>query len=107
LRRVLSTKDIWVSWSPNGSWLAVCCGDGRVGAIHPNGTGYRRLADATFWTLGTPAWSPDSKRVAFSRGEPKSLFSDIWVAGLDGGEVRITDGEHINLSPVWRPHPRK
>jgi TolB protein len=62
----------------------------------------------------SPSWSPDGKQLVFAtvldptqagkktaagqtRGE-----QDIWIVSADGGDRRrITDGNGINLSPVW------
>jgi TolB protein len=57
----------------------------------------------------SPAWSPDGKRLVFAtildparsnghrRGE-----QDIWSINADGGDRRrLTDGNGVNLSPVW------
>ncbi len=63
--------------------------------------------------VGSPAWSPDDKLVAFMLNNQQFLTgenigniapSSIWVARADGGAaVRITDATHLNTSPVWTP----
>jgi serine/threonine protein kinase/Tol biopolymer transport system component len=63
--------------------------------------------------VGSPAWSPDDKLVAFTLNSLQFLLgenigniapSSIWVVRADGGEpVRITDATHLNTSPVWTP----
>ncbi|MDP9176143.1 MAG: protein kinase [Gemmatimonadota bacterium] len=63
--------------------------------------------------VGSPAWSPDDKLVAFTLNNLQFLSgenignlapSSIWVVRADGGEaVRITDATHLNTSPVWTP----
>ena len=52
-----------------------------------------------------PAWSPDSKRIAFSRARGGiadfSLF-DIWVIDADGGGARrVTEDVGRATSPAW------
>jgi TolB protein len=60
----------------------------------------------------SPGWSPDGKRLVFAtiidpsrnhggvthrRGE-----QDIWTVNADGSDRRrLTDGNGVNLSPVW------
>ncbi len=55
-----------------------------------------------------PAWSPDGRRIAFSRmriGVADFYVSDLWVINADGGQAhRLT--EHIGraISPAWSPN---
>ena len=47
-----------------------------------------------------PAWSPDSEKIAFSRGAP----TDIFVLELASEELqRLTDGAGQDTLPVWLP----
>jgi TolB protein len=56
-----------------------------------------------------PAWSPDGRRIAFGtivdpdeHGDDRPTFSDIWIVNADGtGRVNLTNGESLNLFPVW------
>jgi TolB protein len=57
----------------------------------------------------SPAWSPDGRRLVFatildpakSDGHRKGE-QDIWTINADGGDRRrLTDGNGVNLSPVW------
>ncbi len=54
-----------------------------------------------------PAWSPDARRLAFSRvraGRLDCRPSDIWVWEVPHGEPRrITDGVEGATSPSWSP----
>ena len=54
-----------------------------------------------------PSWSPDGKRIAFSRarnGIADFSVSDIWVANADGGNARrITENVGRATSPTWSP----
>jgi dipeptidyl aminopeptidase/acylaminoacyl peptidase len=110
LRRVAADTET-VSWSPNGSWLALCCEDG-VAVVHPDGSGYRRLAviDFALWSYGGVSWASDSRRLTFVKGERAyPLTSDVWVASVDGDARRITDGwrgGYRNLRAIWRPGAR-
>jgi Tol biopolymer transport system component len=57
----------------------------------------------------SPAWSPDSRRIAYVQGWPGSIGSftnfegsTIWIADGDGGaRVRVTSAEFSELSPTW------
>jgi TolB protein len=62
----------------------------------------------------SPSWSPDGKQLVFATvldpnspakktaAGPTRGEQDIWIVSAEGGERRrITDGNGINLSPVW------
>jgi TolB protein len=75
--------------------------------------GNRRIVPETANGDGTatPAWSPDDKLIAFTRGNINYFFGEnignlaptsVWVVRSDGGNpVRITDNTHLNASPVF------
>ena len=56
---------------------------------------------------GTPAWSPDGERIAFSYGSNGFLGDvvDIYLINLSGeNRVNLTQGQHQrNLFPAWSP----
>src|SRR5213595_2140797 len=77
---------------------------GQATARHPF-----RLAD---WyrvtTVGSPATSPDGKRVAFTvttvREAENKRHSEVWVAPLAGGEpTRYTSPSTESTAPRWSP----
>ena len=49
-----------------------------------------------------PAWSPDSKQVAFQSDQSGNL--DVWVVPSDGGQARrLTDSFANDCFPAWSP----
>jgi serine/threonine protein kinase len=100
------------SWSNAGDRIAC----GKIGSGVLVITGPRgenpRIVPSTGEVL-IPAWSPDDKLIAFSRGNPRFLAGDnignfapssIWVVRADGGNpVRLTTDTHLNTSPAWTP----
>jgi dipeptidyl aminopeptidase/acylaminoacyl peptidase len=63
------------------------------------------------WDDGTPAWSSDGSRIAFSsaRHEERDYdqVSDIWTVSAEGGEPRrLTPGRGPSNNPAWSPDGR-
>jgi serine/threonine-protein kinase len=50
---------------------------------------------------GTPFWSPDGRRVAFTSGAPGSLF--VQPADGSGSAEQLTDNEHRRVLNSWSP----
>ncbi|WP_230972012.1 hypothetical protein [Burkholderia pseudomultivorans] len=71
------------SWSPDGKWLALSSDIGTdwrghnlpvgwertqessIYIIHPDGSGWRKVAGAPGFADGSPSWSPDGKHIVF------------------------------------------
>ena len=79
--------------------------------IGPNGEDRIALTDAGGVGAFAPAWSQDGKLIAYAQGNGGFLSgtdigniapSSIWVMKAGGGTpVRVTQGTHLNTSPVW------
>ena len=70
-----------------------------IDVVNADGTGARRL---TKRTDASPAWSLDSKRIAFIRVEDEQ--GDLWVMSMDGnGQRRLVPPTRYANSPQWRP----
>jgi Tol biopolymer transport system component len=87
------------------NWYAVC-------VMKSDGTDKRRLTDRL--TTTDPAWSPDGRRIAFTRNEDVGEFTtftddDVFVMDADGGHVRRLSPEVDGRSsgqPAWSPDGR-
>jgi stage II sporulation SpoD-like protein/WD40 repeat protein len=61
--------------------------------------------------LGTPAWSPDGKTLAFARrptGNGSSAAGDIWLVRTDGTDLRplaLTPADE--RAPIWSPNGQR
>ncbi|MGZ7079770.1 MAG: TolB family protein, partial [Thermoanaerobaculia bacterium] len=54
--------------------------------------------------IGEPRFSPDGRRIAFSRFDQKKGASDIWIVDVARGiRSRITGGLADHVSPAWSP----
>ena len=82
--------------------------DGRrrhVWVVDITGGEPRRLTEGD-WDDAQPAWSPDSREIAFvsnrTEDRERNIVVDIWVATVDGGATRrITDELGSYGNPSW------
>jgi eukaryotic-like serine/threonine-protein kinase len=74
-------------------------------AIHPDGTGLRRLTNDEFKDR-QPRWSPDGQRIAFYSNRGGKY--EIWTLRADGSELEraaVTPGRQA-YHPIWSPDGR-
>jgi dipeptidyl aminopeptidase/acylaminoacyl peptidase len=62
-------------------------------------------------TVHSPAWSPDSRALAFAanshqRDEYSYERADLWVVSVTGDTKRLTDDAYNYSSPCWSPDGR-
>jgi len=86
----------------------------RIYVMNADGSGQRRLTPAATKDADYPAWSPDGRKVAFSRdgaftSADGTAYAQIYVMNGDGsGQRKLTrpdDGSQF--SPAWSPDGRK
>jgi Tol biopolymer transport system component len=119
-------------WSPNGSQVVFSSGQALDGtdAANPNGvdniwvmnadgTGAKALTQLTASGIDcfSPAWSPDSAKIAFAcnralDGSNASLLAtNIWVMNADGGAAapltKLTASDVISFGSQWSPNGSK
>jgi len=89
-------------WSPDGSRIAFLSDDGtgmNVYWVPPTGGARRKIAQThlqyldrftSIGAVGSQPWSPDGRRVVFSRLEPTNSVA-LWTADIESGqEARLT-----------------
>ena len=89
-------------WSPDGSRIAFLSDDGtgmNVYWVPPTGGARRKIAQThlqyldrftSIAALGSQPWSPDGRRLVFSRLEPTNSVA-LWTADIESGqEARLT-----------------
>jgi YD repeat-containing protein len=106
------SDDLAPAWSPDNRWIAfVGDREGSVGIylVPPLGGDERLLVDTGFepldeaqFAIGPNPWSPDGKRLTFSRkGNGRA---EVWTVDLEtGAETKISkpDPGEMDVVPVW------
>jgi len=83
------THRCWLSWSPDGSRIAVAH-DGLLELIDPEGGNRSTLVELT--AIVQPTWSPDGERIAFQ-------------VVSDGRSLYVIDRDGSNLTDLLGPAP--
>jgi Tol biopolymer transport system component len=78
--------------------------DGQIHLVNPDGSGLVRLTDGP--NDADPAWSPDGRRIAFSRQRaqpPGTSVRDIFIMNADGSNVVQRTNDYWSELPAWSP----
>jgi TolB protein len=72
--------------------------------MNADGSHLRQVTKGTL-SEGTPAWSPNGKRIAFSSA--RTGYEQIWVISANGGPLRrISRRTTSCVDPAWSPNGR-
>jgi Tol biopolymer transport system component len=89
-----------LSWSPDGSQIALCAG-GRIEVVDIPGRERVRLTEPGSYD---PTWSPDGTEIAFD--SKRSGRPDIYRMNADGSsQTNLTNSPANDFAPAWQPSP--
>ena len=106
-------------WSPDGSRIAFASyrfsfgggdpdEDAEISVMNSDGTQRSNLTDSSAYE-GSPAFSPNGKRIAFSKysfSRTEGESAEIFVMRADGTrEKKLTDTRAYEWGPNWQPIP--
>jgi Tol biopolymer transport system component len=91
----------WADWSPDGTQIVFASkrdGNVEIYVADADGSNQRRLTDNRQLDY-FPAWSPDGRRIAFSRVETKQIY----VMNADGSDQQQLTHQRNAENPSWSP----
>jgi Tol biopolymer transport system component len=109
-----ATDDIQPAWSATTRDIAFSRGtvDGAsnfvstIWVMHSDGSGAHALAAPAGTSNFRPTWSPNGKRIAFSRTNG-GMTGSVWVMNADGTDQhQLTAGIALDDYPAWSPDGR-
>ena len=85
----------------------VFCVDGDIFVMNDDGSRRRRLTYNTTASDDSPRWSPDGKRIAFTRVMDKTqsqTTAEVFIMNADGTDPqRLTYNNVLDTDPSWSP----
>ncbi|MCA1619195.1 MAG: DPP IV N-terminal domain-containing protein [Acidobacteria bacterium] len=94
-------------WSPDSAQIAYAASDGKLRVLTVADGRSRELSTSRYGNIGTPAWSPDGKWLAYSKPDV-SRTTDIYLTPAAGGEEKkVTFDSFSEAGPRFSPDGRK
>jgi len=98
-------------WSPDGKHIAYtsdkATGDVEIYVMNADGSDVRNITNTHLAADGDPRWSPDGRRILFSRAFENWDKGDICLMNPDGSSLTcLTTDRNHNRGAVWLPSGR-
>ncbi len=95
-------------WSSDGKRLIYRTNNGNIFVINQNGSNEQRIL-TRFENMINPRWSPDNKRLTFTRYRTDIKDdSDIWISDLKGDNpTMLTHNPGLQYQSTWSPDGKK
>ena len=95
------------SWSPDSTQIAFTSSDDKLRVVNVASKETKQLSESRNGNVGSPAWSPDGKWLAFSKPDA-TRTTDIYLVPAAGGEEKKVTFESFSESnPHFSPDGRK
>src|SRR5437588_884386 len=95
------------SWSPDSTQIAFTSSDDKLRVVTVASKEAKELSTSRYGNIGSPAWSPDGKWLAFSKPDV-TRTTDIYLIPSSGGEEKKVTFESFSESnPRFSPDGRK
>lgn len=107
-RRVSETTPAWAPMGGQLAFQAIRNGERRILVLNVSTGLVRRVSDGPFADR-FPAWSPNSRRIAYRSLRRLASDGDLGSAHIytvpssGGARVQLTSGAGINTDPAWSP----
>jgi Tol biopolymer transport system component/DNA-binding winged helix-turn-helix (wHTH) protein len=103
--RKIADEGSWARVSPDGTEVAFEKGpwdDEEIWLVDANGNGIRRIVDGGTELMGTVAWAPDGRKIAYARSSTEQLISKIETYDLTTGRFEtILSTTLLGREIVW------
>ncbi len=95
------------NWSPDSTQIAFSASDSKLRVVTVASKETKELSASRFGNIGTPAWSPDGKWLAFTKPD-FTRTTDIYLIPASGGDEKKVTFESFNeQGPQFAPDGRK